>query len=113
LTYAIGKNNLQNEYVTNVYAQKEDYWFHVKDAPGAHVVVNAKTLTEPILRKAAMLAAYYSSLRFSSSIPVDYTKIKYIKKIPGVAGYKVTYQKQQTIYIDIDEQKLQTYLKNV
>jgi len=113
LTYAIGKNNLQNEYVTHVYAQKEDYWFHVKDAPGAHVVVNAKTLTEPILRKAAMLAAYYSSLRFSSSIPVDYTKIKYIKKIPGVAGYKVTYQKQQTIYIDIDEQKLQTYLKNV
>lgn len=113
LTYAIGKNNLQNEYVTHTYAQKEDWWFHVKDAPGAHVVVNAKDLNEAILRKASMLAAYFSSLRHSSSIPVDYTKVKYIKKIPGVPSYKVTYQKQQTIYIDIDDQKINTYLKNV
>lgn len=113
LVYVIGKNNLQNEYITHTFAQKEDWWFHVKDAPGAHVVVNAKELLEPILRKAAMLAAYHSSLRYSSSIPVDYTKIKYIKKIPGVAGYRVTYQKQQTLYIDIDEEKIKSYLKNV
>lgn len=113
LTYAIGKNNLQNEYVTHTYAQKEDWWFHVKDAPGAHVVVNAKDLNEQVLRKASMLAAYFSSLRHSSSIPVDYTKIKYIKKIPGIPSYKVTYQKQQTLYIDIDDQKINSYLKNV
>lgn len=113
ITYLIGRNNYQNEYITHQLAQKNDMWFHVKDAPGAHVVVNTSILNEAILRKAAMLAAYFSSMRQSSSIPVDYTLIKHLKKIPGVPGYKVVYKNQQTIYIDIDEQKIANYLKNV
>lgn len=113
ITYTIGKNNLQNEYITHELAQKEDFWFHVKDAPGAHVVVNTSSLTEEILRKAAMLTAYFSSLRESSSIPVDYTKIKYIKKIPGLPGYKVSYRNHQTMYIDIDQEKINHYLNKV
>lgn len=113
ITYTIGRNNLQNEYITHTLAEKDDYWFHVQHAPGAHVVVNTSKLNETILRKAAMLAAYFSSMKLSSSIPVDYTLIKYIKKIPGVPGYKVTYKNQQTIYIDIDEEKIKHYLKLV
>ena len=113
IIYTVGKNNLQNEYVTHVLAHKEDMWFHVKDAPGAHVIVNVPTLNEAILRKAAMLAAYFSSLKGSSSIPVDYTKVKFIKKIPGLPGYKVSYRNHQTIYIDIDEEKIQRYLNKV
>lgn len=113
IIYTIGRNNLQNEYITHTLAKKDDTWFHVKDAPGSHVTVNVSELNEPILRKACMLAAYFSSLRHSSSIPVDYTKIKYIKKIPGTPGYKVIYSKQQTMYIDIDEVKINSYLKNV
>lgn len=113
ITYTIGRNNLQNEYITHTFAQKDDYWFHVKDAPGTHLVVNTAHLNETILRKACMLAAYFSGMRHSSSIPVDYTQIKHIKKIPGVPGYKVTYKNQQTMYIDIDESKINDYLKNV
>lgn len=113
VNYYIGKNNLQNEYVTHTLAQKEDYWFHVKDAPGAHVVVTTTKLNESILRKACMLAAYFSSQKHSSSIPVDYVQIKYIKKIPGMPSYKVTYKNHQTMYIDIDEEKIQSYLKTV
>jgi predicted ribosome quality control (RQC) complex YloA/Tae2 family protein len=113
IVYYIGKNNIQNEYVTHVVAQKEDTWFHVKDGAGAHVVVTTKTLTEPILRKAAMLAAYFSSMRESSSIPVDYTLVKHIKKIPGLPGYRVSYTKHSTIYIDIDPIQIKSFLKNV
>lgn len=113
ITFTIGRNHLQNEYVTHTFAQKDDYWFHVKDAPGAHVVVNTAKLNETILRKACMLAAYFSGMRHSSSIPVDYTQVKYIKKIPGVPGYKVTYKNQQTLYVDIDDAKISDYLKNV
>lgn len=113
IIYTIGKNNLQNEYITHELAQKDDYWFHVKDAPGAHVIVNTNKLNEEILRKACMLAAYFSSQRESSSIPVDYTLIKNIKKIPGLPGYKVSIKNQQTMYIDIDIDKITSYLKNV
>ena len=112
-SYTMGRNSTQNAYLTHTLAQKDDYWFHVKDAPGAHVVVQCHELSEDIIRKAAMLAAYHSSLKHSSSIPVDYTLIKYIKKVPGVAGHHVTYTHQKTIYIDIDEEKIESYLKNV
>ncbi len=111
--YYVGKNNVQNEFITHSIANKEDYWFHVKDAPGGHVVVTAKKLNEHIIRKAAMLAANFSKMKHSSSIPVDYTQIKNIKKIAGMPGYHVSYKNQQTIYIDIDEDKLNSYLKNV
>ncbi len=109
----IGKNNIQNEYVTHVLANKEDTWFHVKDGAGAHVVVTAKNLSEHMLRKACMLAAYFSSMRESSSIPVDYTLVKHIKKIPGLPGYRVSYKQHSTLYIDIDSIQIQSFLKNV
>jgi predicted ribosome quality control (RQC) complex YloA/Tae2 family protein len=100
--YWVGKNNLQNAYLTHELALKDDYWFHVKDATGGHIIVRTPHLNDKIIRKAASLAAYYSSLRASSSIPVDYTLVRHIKKIPQVPGYKVTYKNHQTKYIDID-----------
>ena len=100
---SVGKNNIQNEYLTHKFAKPNDTWFHVKDAPGSHVVVhNDMELTENEIRSAAMLAAFYSSEKESSSIAVDYTRIKYIKKIPGKRACFVTYTHQKTIYIDID-----------
>mgnify|MGYP001074388990 CR=1 FL=1 len=109
-TYFIGKNDIQNAYVTHELAQANDYFFHVKDAPGAHLVVRTESLDEPVLRKAAMLAAYFSSQKYSSSIPVDYTLIRYVKKIPKVPGFKVQIKNQKTMYIDIDEDLIKNYL---
>src|SRR5699024_2909184 len=34
----VGKNNKQNEYVTNRLAHRNDTWLHTKDIPGSHVV---------------------------------------------------------------------------
>lgn len=102
-TYFIGKNSKQNDYLIHQIANREDYWFHVKNAPGGHIIVQTETLTEKVLRKAAKLAALYSNFRYSSSIPIDYTQIKYLRKIPGKPGFNVTYKSYQTIYIDIEE----------
>ncbi len=110
-TYYVGKNSLQNEYITHKIGRKDDYWFHVKDAPGGHIVVNQSHLSEVVLRTAAMLAAHFSSLKYSSSIPVNYTKIKYLKKIPGAPGYTLRYSNHKTIYIDIDLEKISSHLK--
>lgn len=102
----VGKNNYQNNYLTNKFASPKDFFFHVKDYPGAHVIVRCDELTETIIRTAAMLAGANSKSRHSSSIPVDYTSIKNVKKIPKTKGYQVTYKNQKTIYIDIDEDYL-------
>lgn len=101
---SVGKNNLQNEYLTHKFAKSNEMWFHVKNSPGSHVVVhNSNELNENEIRIGAMLAAYYSTFKDSSSVPVDYTRIKNIKKIPGRKACFVTYQRQQTIYIDPSE----------
>ena len=98
----IGKNNIQNDYLTNHLAKGTDYWFHVKDAPGSHVILRCAKLTEKNIRLAAQAASIYSKFHSSSSVAVDYTMRKYIKKIPGLKGCEVTYTNQKTIYIDPD-----------
>ena len=97
----VGKNHLQNDYITNKLAKPNDLWFHVKNGAGSHVVARGLDLErEEIIRNASLLASYYSSYKESSSVPVDYTYIKNIKKVPGIKGFFVTYTKEKTIYID-------------
>lgn len=108
----IGKNNIQNDYLTHHLARPNDYWFHVKDAPGSHVILRCDELDERLIRLAAQAASIYSKYRKSSSVAVDYTEKRNIKKIPGLKGCEVTYSNQKTIYIDPDEELFQSMLSS-
>ncbi len=100
----VGKNNLQNQYITHKLAKHNEVWFHTKNAPGSHVIVR-KTfpLSETTIRTASQLAAYFSKMKKSSSVPVDYVEVRYLKKVPGKINSFVTYKNNKTIYIDPDE----------
>lgn len=102
----IGKNNLQNDYLTFKYAHRYDMWFHAKDMPGSHVIVKAQDLDEYTIRLAAKIAAYYSKGKNSSSVPVNYTLVKTLKKPAGSKPGKVILDNYKTIYIDPDEEFL-------
>lgn len=114
-TILIGKNNIQNEHLIHKVANKNDIWFHVKDAPGAHVVLcvpnndDTYTASEEEIRLASNIAAYFSKYSKSSSVAVDYTKIKYLKKIPKHQGYNVIFTNNKTIYIDPDKDIISKY----
>lgn len=95
----VGRSSAQNETLTHKIAKSSDLWFHVKDGPGAHVVLRG-LVNEESIRKAAYYAAINSPQKHGSSIPVDYTYIKYVKKIKGMPGYYVQYSHHKTIYID-------------
>ncbi|MCL2560149.1 MAG: NFACT family protein [Turicibacter sp.] len=101
----VGKNNLQNDYVTHKLGKRHEWWFHAKDMPGSHVLVRSSEdkLEEPEIRAAANLAAYFSRGKDSSSVAIDYTQLKNLKKVPGSASGFVTYDVYKTIYIDPDE----------
>ena len=101
--FYVGKNNYQNEFLTFEEARYNDYFFHVKDYPGSHVLVKTSELNEDIIRYAANLAACYSKAKDSSSVPVNYTMIKNVKKIPGGKIGKVILKTYKTIYIDPDK----------
>lgn len=99
----IGKNNRQNDYLTHKKAKKNDLWFHVKDAPGSHVILknDNRDFTNNSLLTAAKLAAKYSSLSKSQNIPVDYTFKMYVKRHPAKKPGLVTYTNYKTINISI------------
>lgn len=104
----VGKNNYQNDKLTFKTARYNDTWFHTKDIPGSHVVLqNGGTEpSEEDILIAASLAAHFSKARGSSKIPVDYTEIRYVKKPSGSKPGFVIFTNQKTLYITPDEAKL-------
>lgn len=98
----IGKNNTQNDFVTTKLANSADIWFHTKNIHGSHTIIKLgkdKSVPESTILEAASYAAYYSKGRFSSQVPVDYTRIKYVRKPSGAKPGFVTYTDQKTVYV--------------
>jgi predicted ribosome quality control (RQC) complex YloA/Tae2 family protein len=100
----VGKNNKQNDYLTNKLAARDEIWLHTKDIPGSHVVIRSKSPQEQTIIEAASLAAYYSKARQSSSVPVDFTLVRHVKKPSGAKPGFVIYDHQQTVYVTPSEE---------
>ncbi|EJD5739891.1 NFACT family protein [Staphylococcus pseudintermedius] len=101
-TILVGKNNKQNDYLTNKRAQKSHLWFHTKDIPGSHVVILNDAPSDKTIEEAAMIAAYFSKVGQSGQIPVDYTTIRNVHKPSGSKPGFVTYDNQKTLYATPD-----------
>ena len=95
-TVLVGKNNIQNDNLTFRIAAKDDIWFHVKDMPGSHVIMqtNGEEPGERDYTEAAEISAYFSKAT-AGPVAVDYTKVKNVKKPagskPGFVIYKTNY----------------------
>lgn len=96
----VGKNNIQNDYLTLKFAEKTDTWLHTKIIPGSHVIIKGKNIPESTLLEAATLAAFYSKGKNSTKVPVDYTLVKNVKKPSGAKPGMVIYSTNKTLYID-------------
>lgn len=107
-TILVGKNNLQNDYITHKLANSNDYWFHVKDSHGSHVILKTegKTPSQEIINKCASIAAYYSKSKYSSNVPVDYTLVKNVKKMPRAKPGMVIYTNYKTV--NVNPEKIRT-----
>ena len=102
----VGKNNLQNDYVTLKLSRSTDLWFHTKLIHGSHVLVkttDAEPVPDNTYIEAATLAAYYSKARGGQNVPVDYTEVKNVKKPSGAKPGMVIYVNYNTIYTNPDE----------
>lgn len=97
----VGRNNVQNDILTLKTAMNYDMWLHVQKHAGSHTVIVAdrKEITETAIYEAACIAAYHSKAKNSSSVPVDYTLIKNVKKPTGSKPGKVIYNTYNTIYV--------------
>lgn len=88
----VGKNNIQNDYLTFKLATGNDWWFHAKGIPGSHVIVKSenKELPDRTFEEAGSLAAYYSKGRFAPKVEIDYIQRKNLRKVPnGALGFVI------------------------
>ncbi|MCI9441963.1 MAG: fibronectin/fibrinogen-binding protein [Ruminococcus sp.] len=108
----VGKNNFQNDQLTFTFATGNDWWFHVKQAPGSHVIVktNGEELPDRTFEEAGRLAAYYSSMRGVEKVEIDYVEKKHVKKPKGGKPGFVVYYTNYSLVIDSDISEIQQIL---
>lgn len=106
-TVYAGKNNVQNDFVTNKLAKPDDIWLHTKDIHSSHAVIvtEGKDVPDEVIEKAAEIVAFYSEARNSGKTPVDYTKKRFVKKPPKSPVGFVNYTNQTTAVVFPEEHK--------
>lgn len=105
----VGRNNAQNEKLSLKTARGKDLWFHVKNAPGSHVVVISEGADIPLKtqNEAAMLAVWHSSQKNSAKVPVDYTIVKNLRKTGDLPPGMVLYDHYETAYVTPEPEVLE------
>ena len=102
----VGRNNIENDYLTLKLASKTDVWMHTKDIPGSHVIVrledgrNVNDLPAEIIYEAASIAAFHSKASGSTNVPVDYVPVRYVRKPNGAKPGMVIFTHNKTVYVD-------------
>ncbi len=109
----VGRNNRQNDTLTLKTASKQDLWLHVQNITGSHVIVESfgGEIPQGTIEEAALIAAYNSSARGSSLVPVDYTLVKYVKKPAGAKPGMVIFTNNKTLYVTPDDDTVNSLKK--
>ena len=101
----VGRSNSQNDRLTTKIAHRGDIWLHTQKIHGSHVIIRCAgdEPDELTLAQAAGLAALHSQAGAGGKVPVDYTRVKFVKKPSGALPGMVVYTDYSTILAEADE----------
>ena len=87
LTVQVGRNHLQNEWISLRQARRGDLWFHAQEIPGSHVVLKCSSASagEGDLQLAAEVGGQISRGRGNSRVPVVMVPAHDLQRIPAAA----------------------------
>jgi predicted ribosome quality control (RQC) complex YloA/Tae2 family protein len=101
-TILVGRNAANNDLLTQKYAHKEDLWLHAKDVSGSHVVIRHRAgqpTPEPVIGRAAQLAAWYSKRQNDSLCPVTVTPKKWVRRPKGARPGQVLVERERVVLV--------------
>ena len=101
-TILVGRNAQNNDLLTQRYAHKDDLWLHAKDVSGSHVVIRHRAgqpVPEPVVERAAQLAAWYSRRQNDSLCPVTVTPKKFVRKPKGALPGQVLVEREKVVLV--------------
>jgi hypothetical protein len=105
LEIRVGRGARKNDDLTFHHARPNDIWMHASQVPGAHVVLRWDGDGAPPARdlaEAATLAALNSKARTSGSVPVAWTRRKYVRKPRKAPPGSVVPDRVQTLFVRPD-----------
>jgi hypothetical protein len=103
LEIRVGRGSRHNDELTFRHSSPDDIWLHARDVAGAHVILRWGREGNPPARdleEAATLAALGSKARTSGSVPVDWTRRKYVRKPRKAPPGLVTPDRVKTVFVE-------------
>ena len=105
LEIRVGRGARRNDDLTFHHSRPMDVWLHARHAAGAHVILRWTRPERPPaadLEEAAILAANHSGARASGTVPVDWTRRKWVRKPRGAPPGAVIPDRVQTVFVAPD-----------
>ena len=105
LEVRVGRGSGANDDLTFRHSRPDDVWLHARDSAGAHVILRWTDDGPPPARdlyEAAVLAALNSKARTSGSVPVDWTRRKYVRKPRRSSPGRAVAERVKTLFVEPD-----------
>ena len=105
LRIRVGRGARHNDDLTFHHSRPMDVWLHARHAAGAHVILRWTRPERPPaadLEEAAVLAANHSGARASGTVPVDWTRRKWVRKPKGAPPGAVIPDRVRTVFVAPD-----------
>jgi predicted ribosome quality control (RQC) complex YloA/Tae2 family protein len=108
LEVRVGRNSRSNDELTLKHSSPNDIWLHARATGGSHVVLrwtdaNAAPPKQDLLQAAA-LAALHSKARHAGTVPVDWTRRKYVRKRRNSPAGTVMVERVKTVFVQPSEE---------
>jgi hypothetical protein len=99
----VGRSNAENDTLTHRFAHPEDVWLHASGVPGSHVVLRMRGRTDnpprEVLEAAAAIAARFSKAKHAGTVPVIWTRKRYVRKPRGSKPGLATCTHEKTVFV--------------
>lgn len=106
LEIRVGRSSRGNDALTFHHSSPDDIWLHARDMAGAHVILRWPDREQNPPRRdlveAAVLAALHSRGRSSGTVPVDWTRRKYVRKPRKAPPGAVLPDRVETVFVEPD-----------
>jgi predicted ribosome quality control (RQC) complex YloA/Tae2 family protein len=101
----VGRTAADNDALLRSHVGGNDYWFHVRDWPGAYVFVKTpkgKSVPLEVMLDAANLALFYSKGRAVGSADIYYTQVRFLRRARGGRKGLVIPTREKNLFVRLD-----------
>jgi predicted ribosome quality control (RQC) complex YloA/Tae2 family protein len=113
--FLVGRTSAENDLLLRHHVKGNDYWFHVRDFPGAYVFVKSikkgasrsKTVPLEAMLDAGNLALFYSKARSSGQADVYYTQVKYLRRAREARRGTVIPTQERNLFIKAEPERIE------